>query len=139
MKLPIYQVDAFTSEIFKGNPAAVVPLKEWLPDEVMQNIAIENNLSETAFFIPDSDNFHLRWFTPATEVNLCGHATLGTSWIIFNILDYDKKEIIFESKSGELRATKSDDGITLDFPACESVLATNTAPIYEQALSLIHI
>lgn len=116
MELPIYQVDAFTSEVFKGNPAAVVPLQEWLPDDVMQNIALENNLSETAFFIPDEDGFHLRWFTPTEEVDLCGHATLATAWVIYNELGYDKESISFNSKSGELIVTKSEIGFILDFP-----------------------
>ena len=84
MKLSIFQADAFTENIFGGNPAAVIPLKEWLPDEVMQNIAAENNLSETAFFVPNHEGFELRWFTPAIEVDLCGHATLAASHVMFN-------------------------------------------------------
>lgn len=119
MELPIYQVDAFTSEVFKGNPAAVVPLEEWLPDEILQKIALENNLSETAFFVPTDKGFHLRWFTPTVEVDLCGHATLATSWVIYNQLGYDKDAIHFESQSGELIITKSDDGYTLNFPVWE--------------------
>ncbi len=116
MELPIYQVDAFTSEIFGGNPAAVVPLEKWLPDEVLQKIALENNLSETAFFVPTENGFHLRWFTPTVEVNLCGHATLATSFVIFEILSHQKDEIIFDSLSGKLKVKKSSDGMTLDFP-----------------------
>jgi PhzF family phenazine biosynthesis protein len=80
----IYQVDAFTDKIFAGNPAAVIPLEKWLPDQLMQNISMENNLSETAFFIPENDGFNIRWFTPASEVNLCGHATLASAHVIFN-------------------------------------------------------
>ena len=88
MKIPIYQVDAFTSEIFKGNPAAVCPLQEWLSDQVMQNIAMENNLSETAFFIEDGDVFHIRWFTPKAELDLAGHPTLASAHILTN--EYEK-------------------------------------------------
>lgn len=116
MELPLYQVDAFTSEVFKGNPAGVVPLDEWLPDDVLQKIALENNLSETAFFVANDNGFHLRWFTPTVEVDLCGHATLGTSHVIFEQLGYDKDTITFDSLSGPLHVTKTDNGITLDFP-----------------------
>ena len=129
---PIYQVDAFTSQTFGGNPAAVVPLDAWLPDEVMQNIAIENNLSETAFFVPTDKGFHLRWFTPTTEVNLCGHATLATSWVIFNELGYDQKEIRFDSLSGELIVQKSEDGLTLNFPTWESQFCEIEEPIIKE-------
>lgn len=116
MQYTIFQVDAFTDKVFEGNPAAVVPLDEWLPDEVMQKIALENNLSETAFFIPSGKGYHIRWFTTATEVNLCGHATLASAHVLFNILDFNKKEIRFESKTGELKVKKEDDLIVLDFP-----------------------
>ena len=116
MQHTIYQIDAFTDTAFSGNPAAVVPLKEWLPDEVMQKIAMENNLSETAFFVPSENGHHIRWFTPLTEVNLCGHATLATSHVLFNHLNYKGKEITFESKSGELKVRKENDFIVLDFP-----------------------
>lgn len=114
--LPIYQVDAFTNKTFGGNPAAVVPLQEWLPDETLLNIAAENNLSETAFFVPTKNGFHIRWFTPTLEINLCGHATLAASWVIFNVLHYDKDTIQFESMSGKLVVKKSDMSLTLDFP-----------------------
>ena len=117
MDLDIYQVDAFTSQIFDGNPAAVVPLDTWLPDEVMQNIAIENNLSETAFFIPYGNGFDLKWFTPTTEVDLCGHATLASAHVIFNHLDYPKSVISFNSNSGLLMVSKTDDMLTLNFPS----------------------
>ena len=86
MEIPLYQIDAFTSKLFKGNPAAVCPLDEWLTDEIMQSIAKENNLSETAFFVPQGNNFHIRWFTPESEVDLCGHATLAAAYVLFNIL-----------------------------------------------------
>ena len=92
MKIPIYQVDAFTSEVFKGNPAAVCPLKEWLPDEVMQKIAQENNLSETAFFTNEDNSFNIRWFTPISELDLAGHHTLATAHVIIEELNlkFDK-------------------------------------------------
>ena len=116
MDLSIYQIDAFSSCVFEGNPAAVCPLDEWLPDETMQSIAEENNLSETAFFVPKDDGFHIRWFTPASEVDLCGHATLGSAYVLFNILGYKNEAIQFDSKSGILVVTKQDDWLTLDFP-----------------------
>ncbi len=116
MELPIYQVDAFTSEVFKGNPAAVVPLQEWLPDEVLQNIAIENNLSETVFFVPTENSFHIRWFTPTTEVDLCGHATLAASWVIYNKLSYKEDSIRYISLSGELIVKENNGKLTLNFP-----------------------
>jgi len=115
---PIYQVDAFTSKNFGGNPAAVVPLDKWLPDEVMQSIAIENNLSETAFFIPNGDDFHLRWFTPTYEIDLCGHATLATSFIILNELFPDRNEVKFNTNvAGNLIVTENGDKLTMDFPS----------------------
>jgi PhzF family phenazine biosynthesis protein len=99
MELTLYQIDAFASKLFEGNPAAVCPLDQWLSDEIMQNIATENNLSETAFFVPQGDGFHIRWFTPASEVDLCGHATLATAYVLFNILDYKNSRIEFDSSS----------------------------------------
>ncbi len=116
MKLTIYQADAFAEEVFAGNPAAVVLLESWLPDSVMQKIAIENNLSETAFFISEGDGFHIRWFTPASEVNLCGHATLATAHVLFNHLNFKGGEIVFQSRSGILKVKKQDGLIVLDFP-----------------------
>lgn len=117
MKLQIYQADAFAAGLFKGNPAAVVPLQEWLSDELMQQIAMENNLSETAFFIPEGDHFHIRWFTPKAEVRLCGHATLGTAHILFNELNFQGDLLEFESLSGLLTVKKVGDKLQLDFPA----------------------
>ncbi len=117
MKLDLYQVDAFTDKTFGGNPAAVCPLEAWLPDELMQNIAAENNLSETAFFVPDGDRFHLRWFTPTAEVDLCGHATLAAAYVIFEKLNYGQEIIRFDSKSGELTVEKTANGLMMDFPA----------------------
>ena len=117
MEIPLYQIDAFTSQLFKGNPAAVCPLDKWLPAEIMQSIAKENNLSETAFFVPQGNNFHIRWFTPESEVDLCGHATLAAAYVLFNILDYKRDKIKFDSKSGMLAVTKDNEQIVLDFPA----------------------
>ncbi|MBN2207622.1 MAG: PhzF family phenazine biosynthesis protein [Candidatus Aminicenantes bacterium] len=120
MKIRMYQVDAFTDKIFGGNAAAVCPLEAWLPDAVMQAIAEENNLSETAFFVRAGDRFDIRWFTPKIEIALAGHPTLATAHVIFRHLGYDKPEIVFQSKSGELRAARSGDVIQLDFPGYEA-------------------
>src|SRR4051812_3084528 len=98
----IYHVDAFTSSLFGGNPAAICPLQSWLPDAMMQRLAAENNLSETAFFVKDADGFQLRWFTPEFEIDLCGHATLATAFILFNHLNYQGEVIKFSTKSGVL-------------------------------------
>lgn len=118
MKLPVYQVDAFTSQLFAGNPAAVVPLPHWLPDRLLQQIAAENNLSETAFCVAEGDRYGLRWFTPVTEVRLCGHATLATAWVLFNRLGYRGQCLRFSTLSGELRVTRLTDGqLELDLPA----------------------
>ncbi|MEE8341878.1 MAG: PhzF family phenazine biosynthesis protein [Candidatus Neomarinimicrobiota bacterium] len=117
MELTLYQIDAFTSELFKGNPAAVCPLEEWLPDDKMQSIANENNLSETAFFVTKGTGFHIRWFTPTSEVDLCGHATLASAHVLFNILNYNSDKIEFESKSGILTVIKDGENLTLNFPA----------------------
>ena len=118
--MTLYQVDAFTNELFGGNPAAVIPLEKWLPDKLMQQIAMENNISETVFFVPSEENgvdFNIRWFTPALEINLCGHATLASGYVLFNLLGFKKPSIKFQSKSGELLVTKKDDIIYLDFPS----------------------
>ena len=117
MKLQIYQADAFAAGLFKGNPAAVIPLQEWLPNEMMQQIAMENNLSETAFFVPEGDHFHIRWFTPKAEVKLCGHATLATAHILFDEMGYQGEWLEFESLSGILTVQKVAEKIQLDFPA----------------------
>lgn len=118
MKFEIYQVDAFTSKVFGGNPAAVVPLESWLPDHTMRHIAAENNLSETAFFVKEGDRYHIRWFTPEVEVNLCGHATLASSHVIFNELKLEDAYIPFHSdRSGKLGVEKHGDKLVLDFPA----------------------
>jgi len=119
-KLQLFQVDAFTDRLYSGNPAAVCPLEEWLPGEVMQNIAMENNLSETAFFIKKGDDYLLRWFTPTTEVALCGHATLATAHVLFNHLNYRGEQIVFHTVySGSLIVRKDGELLTMNFPADE--------------------
>ena len=120
MKLTIYQIDAFTDQLFGGNPAAVIPLKRWISDELMQKIALENNLSETVFFVPSTNNksdFEIRWFTPEAEINLCGHATLASAYVLFNMLGYQKKKIAFDCKSGLLKVSKQGDLIIMNFPS----------------------
>lgn len=119
MKLPIYQVDAFTSEVFHGNPAAVCPLQSWLPDTVLQAIAAENNLSETAFFVRREHDYELRWFTPACEVDLCGHATLASAFVITTFLDPGAPQIEFHTRSGRLSVTLEPGNreLRMDFPA----------------------
>lgn len=118
--MKIYQIDAFTNSVFKGNPAAVVPLQKWLPNEVMQQIAAENNLAETAFFVEEGETFHIKWFTPTVEIELCGHATLASAFVIYNYLNYDKNEIHFTCMVGDLFVTKEEDWITLNFPSIET-------------------
>lgn len=120
MKIKQYQVDAFANRVFEGNPAAVCPLEDWLDDELLQALAEENNLSETAFFIPSKKGFKLRWFTPVKEVDLCGHATLATAHVIFGILDYPKQTITFETRSGDLLVERKGQLLEMDFPACLS-------------------
>jgi PhzF family phenazine biosynthesis protein len=116
IELPLYIIDAFTSKLFSGNPAAVCPLEKWLPDAILQAIASENNLSETAFFVSRGSRFELRWFTPLQEVDLCGHATLASAFVLFENLGHKETEIIFDSKSGPLKVTKGNQVMTLDFP-----------------------
>lgn len=121
MKLPIFQVDAFTDHVFGGNPAAVCPLDNWLDDKTMQQLALENNLSETAFFVSTENGYGLRWFTPEIEVDLCGHATLATAHVLFEHLDYKEPEIHFHTKSGELIVSKEGDRLMMNFPSDEMV------------------
>lgn len=116
MKLPIYQVDAFAGSVFSGNPAAVMPLEAWLDDDVLQAIAMENNLSETAFLVAAGEGYDLRWFTPTVEVDLCGHATLASAHVLFEHMAYSGDAVRFHTRSGELRVTRSGEGLTLDFP-----------------------
>lgn len=120
MKLTLYQVDAFTNKLFSGNPAAVIPLEKWLDTELMQTISLENNLSETVFFVPAASSnadFEIRWFTPEIEINLCGHATLASAYVLFEILNFKNETIKFSSKSGILNVSKKDDLIVMDFPS----------------------
>ncbi|TAE32280.1 MAG: PhzF family phenazine biosynthesis protein [Cytophagales bacterium] len=128
----LYQLDAFTDRLFAGNPAAVCPLTEWLPDETMQQIATENNLAETAFYThnPDTNRYHIRWFTPAVEVDLCGHATLATAYVVFNLEPRPNTDdlIRFDSRSGELTVRReANDWLVLDFPA-DTIHKANVQP-----------
>jgi PhzF family phenazine biosynthesis protein len=117
MTIPVFQVDAFAPRPFTGNPAAVCPLEAWLPDAQLQAIAMENNLSETAFFIPHGDRFHLRWFTPAVEVDLCGHATLAAAAVLFERLGHRGDRLVFDTRSGEIAVERRDGLLCLDFPS----------------------
>lgn len=120
-KIPMYQVDAFAEEIFKGNPAAVCILDEWIDDKLMQNIAMENNLSETAFCVVKENICELRWFTPEEEIDLCGHATLATAFVIFEFLDYSSKTIRFKTKSGILAVEQNGQELIMEFPSREGI------------------
>ena len=132
MKIPIYQVDAFASEIFKGNPAAVCPLKEWLPDQTMQNIAMENNLSETAFFIEDNNIYHIRWFTPKSELDLAGHPTLATAHVLLNELKKENDTIIFKTKLGDtLNVSFNENIYSMDFPSRPPKIINNKNLVYD--------
>ena len=117
MKIDLYQVDAFASKPFEGNPAAVCPLEAWLDDTLLQAIAAENNLSETAFFVPTEAGYHLRWFTPSVEVDLCGHATLAAAWVVFHALGVVAEAVAFETRSGVLTVRREGDALAMDFPA----------------------
>jgi PhzF family phenazine biosynthesis protein len=117
MNIPIYQVDAFSSNVFSGNPAAVCPLPHWLDEKTMQLIARENNLSETAFFVLEGDHYRIRWFTPVEEVDLCGHATLASAFIIFTELDLKISHVLFDSRSGPLGVERTGEILSLDFPS----------------------
>ncbi|MGF1455360.1 MAG: PhzF family phenazine biosynthesis protein [Alphaproteobacteria bacterium] len=125
MDLALYQIDAFTDRIFKGNPAAVCPLDHWPGPELLQFIAAENNLSETAFFVPEPErgrgHYHMRWFTPTDEVDLCGHATLASAYVLFTELEPDLPQVIFRTRSGDLTVTReADGGLTMDFPRLDA-------------------
>ena len=117
MTIPLYQVDAFTDQVFSGNPAAVCPLDNWLPDQKLQAIAAENNLAETAFFVPEDGGYRLRWFTPLVEVDLCGHATLASAYILYEVLDETAAKLVFHTKSGQLTVARSGKRLVLDFPS----------------------
>jgi PhzF family phenazine biosynthesis protein len=117
MKLQYFEVDAFANQAFQGNPAGICPLDRWLDDALMQNIAAENNLAETAFFVPRGDDYELRWFTPSVEIDLCGHATLASAFILFSELGRGGDTVRFHSKSGALIVSRKGDVLTLDFPS----------------------
>ncbi len=125
MRLRLYQIDAFTEDVFGGNPAAVCPLESWLPDATLQAVARENNLSETAFFVPDGEGYRLRWFTPVDEVDLCGHATLASAHVVFRHLRPEAGSVRFETKSGHLTVKREADELVMDFPA----LPANPVPV----------
>ena len=136
MKIPIYQVDAFSDQLFKGNPAAVCPLVEWLPDELMQNIAFENNLAETAFIVPSGDGYKIRWFTPTVEVDLCGHATLASAHVVFHELGHTSEDVHFLShRSGPLLVSKRGDQLVLNFP-CDVMEELAVDPVYSTGLAI---
>lgn len=124
MPYPVYQVDAFTDKLFGGNPACVVPLDKWLPNELLMRIAAENAVPETAFFIPDGDRFRLRWFTPDIEMDLCGHATLAAAHVLFNHLGFQGNLILFSTQSGILAVEKEGELLAMDFPSRPPVPST---------------
>jgi PhzF family phenazine biosynthesis protein len=127
--MKIYQVDAFTNELFKGNPAAVVPLEKWLPTDTMQKIAAENNLAETAFFVKEGDKYHIKWYTPTVEIELCGHATLASAYVIYNYLGYTENEMHFTCQVGDLLVKKEGEFIVLNFPADGGEVVANTTEL----------
>jgi PhzF family phenazine biosynthesis protein len=134
MKLRLFQVDAFASHAFAGNPAAVVPLERWLDDATLQAIATENNLSETAFFVAEAGQYRIRWLTPAAEVDLCGHATLATAFVILTLLEPGRREVSFLSRSGPLRVTMEGERLVLDFPSRPPTAADATLAALAAAL-----
>jgi PhzF family phenazine biosynthesis protein len=142
MKIPIYQVDAFTMGPFSGNPAAVCPLDAWLDDDVMQNIAAENNLAETAFIVAREAGYDLRWFTPTIEVDLCGHATLAAGYVVLNHLQPDLDSVSFQTMSGKLVVIRDGDRLSMDFPARAPTPATVTEALSDalgQAPAEVHM
>jgi PhzF family phenazine biosynthesis protein len=147
--MTLYQIDAFTDKLFGGNPAAVIPLEKWMDIELMQKIALENNLSETVFFchpskasdvspfggdVEESADFEIRWFTPVAEINLCGHATLASAYVIFNYLNFDRPQIKFNSQSGILTVTKNNSLIEMDFPSWMPEKSDENPANFEKAL-----
>ncbi|WP_119418537.1 PhzF family phenazine biosynthesis protein [Rhodospirillaceae bacterium SYSU D60015] len=133
MRAPIFQIDAFTAERFRGNPAAVMPLPDFPDDETMRAIAAENNLAETAFLVADGEAWKLRWFTPEVEVPLCGHATLASAWVVFNRLKPGSDRVDFDTRSGRLTVTRDGDWLTMDFPV-RSFAPVATPPALTAAL-----
>lgn len=142
MKLTLYQIDAFTNHLFSGNPAAVIPLDQWISDSLMQRLAMENNLSETVFFVPaaraDAD-YEIRWFTPEVEINLCGHATLAAAFVLFHVMGYSAPAIRFHSKSGILTVTRNLDKLSMDFPAWKPKPLSSWPPELATALGKVTI
>ena len=134
MQIPLFQVDAFSDKTFGGNPAAVCVLNEWLSDEVLQAIAEENNLSETAFLVGQQGQYELRWFTPEAEVDLCGHATLAASHVLFKHLSEQADSLRFQSRSGELTVRQIKAGYALDFPARDGAIQLEGIPVF-----LVHV
>jgi PhzF family phenazine biosynthesis protein len=135
MTLRLFQVDAFASRPFEGNPAAVCPLNEWLDDQFLQSVATENNLSETAYFVRRGDDFELRWFTPKAEIKLCGHATLASAFVLFTILEPGRESVRFETRySGTLTVRRSKDSLVMDFPALPPKICLNAPEILFRAL-----
>ena len=142
MKLNLYQVDAFTSTLFKGNPAAVVPLEKWIDEALMQQLAMENNLAETVFFVPsekEEADFDIRWFTPEVEINLCGHATLASAFILYTQLGFTKPSIVFNSKSGLLTVEKNGFNYEMDFPSWKPERITDYPDGIEEILGVNEI
>jgi PhzF family phenazine biosynthesis protein len=140
MKLTLYQIDAFTNKVFGGNPAAVIHLEKWIDEDVMQKLALENNLSETVFFVPVKDNeYEIRWFTPLSEINLCGHATLASAHVLYNFLDFKNSKIIFHSKSGKLEIERRDSLYVMDFPAWKPQRIYNYPGNLRKALGVYEI
>jgi len=138
MRTPIFQVDAFTSRRFAGNPAAVMPMERFLDDAVLQAIAAENNLAETAFLVRDDGDYRLRWFTPTTEVPLCGHATLASAAVVMERLEPGRRRVVFHSASGPLTVNRTDSGYIMDFPTRPSE-PTATPPGLSDALGVVPI
>jgi PhzF family phenazine biosynthesis protein len=136
MRLRLFQVDAFASRVFAGNPAAVVPLDAWLPDATLQSIAAENNLSETAFFVGSAGDYQIRWMTPEDEVDLCGHATLASAWVVFHEIEKGRTEVRFRSPSGPLRVSAEGDRLALDFPSRPPEPAEGSAGVVAAALGV---
>ncbi|RSC92882.1 PhzF family phenazine biosynthesis protein [Tenacibaculum singaporense] len=136
MKLPLYQIDAFTDKVFGGNPACVVPLQNWLPDNVLLKIAKENAVAETAFFVDKGEKIHLRWFTPEIEMDLCGHATLATAHCLHSILNYPHNKIVFETLSGDLTITIEKNFYSMDLPSRMPV-ASKLPEIIQKSLNIV--
>jgi PhzF family phenazine biosynthesis protein len=131
MRTPIFQIDAFTDRRFAGNPAAVMPMDGFPADAVLQAIAAENNLAETAFLVPNGGDYHLRWFTPTTEVPLCGHATLASAAVVMERLEPQRRRVVFQSASGPLTVSRTDAGYVMDFPAREAELVATPPELIE--------